>query len=377
MIKYIIIIIVLFSLLSCTSKSAPDVATENTAADIVSLNDAQLKNTDIQTGILQPRKLASILKVNGVIDVPPQNMVSVSVPLGGYLKSSKLLEGMHVKKGEIIATMEDHQYVQLQQDYLTAKAQLSSIEKEYLRQKDLNESKASSDKVYENAQSVFLTQKVLLRSLEEKLRLIYINPARLSVSNISRSIRIPSPINGFVSEVKINIGKYVSPTEVMFELVNPTDIHLALTVFEKDVDKIFIGQKIMAYNNQRPDKKYPCKVILIGKNLSPERAVTVHCHFDQYDSSLIPGMYMNADLEVVSQDAYAIPNDGLVRYEGKQYVFIVTGEKEYHMQEVTTQHSDSGFTQFTLADGSLIKDKLFVIKGAYTLLMKLKNTEEE
>ena len=376
MTKYIIIAIAFGVFTSCGSKTnKTETVVENTAQNTVELTDAQLKNSDIQTGKIQKQNLSSILRVNGVIDVPPQNMVSVSVPMGGYLKSTKLLEGMHIKKGEIIAIMEDQLYIQLQQDYLTAKAHFTSIEKEYLRQKELNQSKASSDKVFELAQADYISQKVLINSLAEKLRLIDINPNNLNENNISRSINIPSPIDGFVSQVKVNIGKYVTPTDVLFELVNPSDIHLALTVFEKDIDKLFIGQKIIAYNNNQPDKKYNCEVILIGKDLSRERAVTVHCHFKNYDNSLIPGMYMNAEVEVATNNAFVIPNDGLVRFEGKQYVFIQVNNKTYQMQEVTTENNENGFTQIVFADSTDMSNKTFVTKGAYTLLMKMKNVE--
>jgi cobalt-zinc-cadmium efflux system membrane fusion protein len=314
--------------------------------------------------------------VNGKIDVPPQNMVSISVPLGGYLKSTKLLEGMHINKGEVLAVMEDQQYIQLQQDYLTAKARFGSLEKEFMRQKELNESKASSDKVFENAQAEYLSQKVLIKSLSEKLKLISIDPDNLNENIISRSINIYSPIDGFVSSIKMNIGKYVSPTDVLFELVNPADIHLALTVFEKDINKLFIGQKIVAYNNNESSKKYNCEIILIGKDISLERAVIVHCHFEQYDKALLPGMYMNAEVEFSTNNAFVIPNEGLVRFEGKQYVFIQTDKNKFVMQEVITVNTENGFTQITFPNKADLSKKTFVTKGAYTLLMTMKNTEE-
>ena len=377
MTKYIIIAIAISVLTSCGSKQEKTEVTEKANSEnAVELTDAQLKNSKIESGKIQQKVISSLLKVNGKIDVPPQNMVSVSVPLGGYLKSTKLLEGMHISKGEVIAVMEDQQYIQLQQDYLIAKAHFSFLEKEFQRQKELNESKASSDKVFENAQAEYLSQKVLIKSLSEKLKLISINPDNLNENTISRSINIYSPIDGFVSTVKMNIGKYASPTDVLFELVNPADIHLALTVFEKDLDKLFIGQKIIAYNNNQSAKKYNCKIILIGKDISPERAVIVHCHFEQYDKTLIPGMYMNAEVEVSTKNAFVIPNDGLVRFEGKQFVFTQTDQYKYAMQEVTTQNTENGFTQITFPDNADMTNKIFVTKGAYTLLMTMKNTEE-
>ncbi len=363
---------------ACGSKKTTEEKPEiKLAENIVALTDAQLKNAAIETGKLERQSISSILKVNGSIDVPPQNMVSISVPLGGYLKSTKLLPGMHVNKGESIAIIEDQQYIQLQQDYLTAKAKLLFARQEYERQKELNQSKASSDKVYQQALADYTSLDVLVKSLSEKLKLIGLNPANRNAGNISKSISIPSPISGFVSKVNVNIGKYVNPADVLFEIVNPSDIHLALTIFEKDINKLFIGQKLIAYTNTNPEKKYPCKIILIGKDFSNDRSVEVHCHFENYDKSLIPGMYMNAEIEVKSDSVFALPSDAIVNYENKQYVFISKGNNQFEIREVKTGNSENGFTEIILSDNQSLTNDTIVTKGAYTLLMKMKNTSEE
>ncbi|MCE9539875.1 MAG: efflux RND transporter periplasmic adaptor subunit [Bacteroidetes bacterium] len=377
--KYIILLVSSALLISCGSETKTDntatiAATEETT---VQLTDAQLKNISLTTGKLEIKSISSILKVNGIIDVPPQNLVSISVPLGGFLKSTKLLPGMHIFKGEVIAIIEDQQYIKLQQDYLTTAVNLKYTEADYNRQKDLNQSKAISDKAFQQAEVDYTNQKITLKSLNEQLKLIGINPEKLNENTISRSISITSPIDGYVSKVNVNIGKYVNSTDVLFELVNPQDIHLGLTVFEKDLDKLFIGQKVFAYTNTNPGKKYPCEIILIGKDLSDERSVEVHCHFEKYDKSLIPGMFMNAELDVEPHNAFVIPNDGLVRFEGKEYVFTQLEYKKYEMQQVDTKNTENGFTQINFADSTDIRNKIFVTKGAYTLLMKMKNTAEE
>jgi len=374
--KLISLLTILMILSSCGSEKKEEPKdTVQVSGNTATLTDAQLKNAGIETGKLNEQTISSVLKVNGKIDVPPQNMVSISVPLGGYLKSTRLLPGMHVKKGEAIAVMEDQQYIQLQQDYLTAKANFSYNESEYNRQKELNQSKATSDKVFEQTKAAYLSQNVLIKSLEQKLQLINLNPARITANNISRTISIYSPINGYVSGVNVNIGKFVNPSEVLFELVDPTDIHLALNVFEKDVAKLAIGQKLVAYTNNEPDKKHNCTIVLISKNLSDERNVEVHCHFEQYDKTLLPGMFMTADIEVKSNDAKVLPDDAVVRFENKQYAFIAKSKNQFEMVELKTGNSENGFTEI------LIDDKLqgenFVLKGAYNLLMKLKNMADE
>jgi cobalt-zinc-cadmium efflux system membrane fusion protein len=376
--KYNLLFLLPFLLFYCTPDKKVETPQEaELPGNKVVLTSGQLKNTNIETGILGKKDISTILKLNGIIDVPPQNMIAVSVPLGGYLQSTHLLEGMQVKKGEIIATIEDQQYIQIQEDYLIAKIRYNTFEKELARQKELNENKAGSDKVFENAQSDFLTQKVLIKSLAEKLKLIGINPDKVNENSISRRINILSPINGYVSSVKTNIGKYVMPTDILFHLVNPSDIHLALTVFEKDINQLSIGQKLVSFTNNEPDNKHEAKIILIGKDITKDRAVTVHCHFDQYDHALIPGMYMNAELETKVKSGYVIPDDGIVRFEGKHYLYEVTSDKNYEMIEVLTHGSANGSTLITLQDNSNPGGRIFVIKGAYTLLMKMKNMEEE
>lgn len=371
---YLYILLSCFFLGACSNKDeAKETLTSTAPVDTLVLSNDQFKNASIVVGPMQEQEMSSLMKVNGKVDVPPQNMVSISVPLGGYLKTSKLLPGMHVNKGEVVAVMEDQQYIQLQQDFLTAKVKQGLLEKEFARQKELNLSQATSDKMLQQSESDFKMQKILVSALAQKLQLAGINPATLTENNISKSVNIYSPIDGYVTRVNVNIGKYISPTEIMFELVNPTDIHLALKIFEKDVPKLFIGQPLVAYTNNNPDKKYDCEVLLIGKDLNAEGYTDVHCHFETYDKVLIPGTYMNAQIKVRNRKATTLPADAVVRYEGKHFVFKEVAKQKYVFTQVNIGDTENGLTEILLSE----KDPAnFVTKGAYTLLMMLKNEAE-
>ncbi len=372
----IIILAALLFTLSCSTNTneIKDTVIENET--LVTLTDAQYKNSAIQAEKLAKRQISTTLKLNGKIDVPPQNMVSVSTPFGGFLKSSKLLPGMRIKKGEVLATMEDQQYIQLQQDYLTAKSKLIYFENEYNRQKELNISKASSDKVFQQTEMEYKTQKISVSALGEKLRLININPLELNETNLSRTISVYSSIDGFVSKVNVNIGKYVNPSDVLFELINPEDIHLNLKVFEKDLGKISIGQKLIAFNNNQPDKKHKCEIILISQDLSADRSVDVHCHFEDYDKTLLPGMYMNAEVEIDLANALTTTTEAIVSFEGKDFVFIQKDKLTFQLIEVLKGSTENGFTEITAAGADALTAFPVVTKGAYSLLMQLKNKSE-
>ncbi len=376
--KDIIDIAVIFLfLVSCSSAPKEDkTAEENSAEETVVFTDEQLKNAVIETGTATKQVINTRLKVNGVVDVPPQNIVSVSFPMGGYLKSTKLLPGMHVNRGEVIGIMEDQALIQLQQDYLIADAKLQYMQKEYERQKELNENKVNAEKTFQQAQADYSSQKVLVKGYAEKLRLIGINPDKLNEAAISKSVAIHSPINGFVSKVNVNIGKYVNPADVLFELINPADIHAALTVFEKDMGKIKIGQRVDVSLADEPGKVYRCDVILVTRNVDAGRSGIVHCHFEEIPKNLLPGMFLNAEVQVGSSEVLALPEEAIVRYANKQYVFEVSGKNSFKMLEVQTGTKENGRVEVSSGANDLAEKKV-VTKNAYSVLGKMKNKMEE
>lgn len=374
--KKLSIIAITFLLFSCGKEETPKEEFEVIAAENqITLNDSQIKNAGIETGTLGKEEISTKITLNGMVDVPPQNLASVSAPSGGYVKYTKYMPGMHVNKGETLAILEDPQIVQLQQDYLLAKSNLSYAQKNYARQSDLNKSKASSDKVMQQAQTEAQNQNILVRAMAEKLKIMGINPENLNAGNIRRSIAISSPVSGYISSVNVKIGQYVSPTDKLFEVVNTDDVHLALSVFEKDLTKIALGQRVWAYTNQNPDKKYAANIILIGKDFQPDKSVVIHCHFIDYDKNLIPGTYMNAEVETNSETGNTVLDDAIVTWENKQYIFQEVKPKTYKMVEVKIGNSENGRTEIYHIDQNL-KNKKFVTKGAYHLLMGLKNVEE-
>ncbi len=375
--KNIILSITILSIIGCgqkEEKKTVETTSKSVESSIVRLTRAQISNAEIQTNSLVKKEISSVLKLNGKIDVPPQNLISISVPMGGYLKSTELLPGRMVRKGQVLAILEDQQYVKMQQDYLLAKVKLKVVEGEYVRQRELNASKASSDKILQLAEGEYRNAKINLKALEENLELIGINPARLDESKISKKITITSPINGYVSKVNANIGKYLTPSEVLFELVNVADIHLNIAVFEKDLSSLAIGQKVITYNNSQPDKKYETEIILIGHSLSVDKNTEVHCHFKKYDKNLVPGMYMNAEIELKNKMAQTITENAILRYGNKDYVFVSLTKNKFEMIPVIIGAKENGAVEIVNFED--LKGQSIVINGAYSLLMKLKNTEE-
>jgi cobalt-zinc-cadmium efflux system membrane fusion protein len=373
---YLFILIFLL-IQSCSgSKTAPAEEAVVEETNEINLTQDQLTALGLQYGDPVKTSMSSIITVQGKIDLPPQNLISVNFPLGGYLRSTKLIPGMHVSKGEVIAIMEDQAIVQLQQDYLSAavRHELAGLELE--RQKALVEASAGTSRALQQAQAEQKLQAVAVRALQEKLKLIGIDVNALNESNISGQVSVRSTINGYVSKVNVNTGKYVQPTETMFELIDPEDIHVALTLFEKDLPYVQKGNQVSIHFMDEPEKTYAAEVILVNKGLDDDRTATAHCHFKVHPKNLLPGMFVEGELSVSSKLVNAVPDEALVRLGNKQYIFVRKSDNVVEMRPVVTGLSKDGRTALTSGNEGLPAGSI-VLNNAYKLMGILKNSEEE
>jgi cobalt-zinc-cadmium efflux system membrane fusion protein len=373
--KNIYLVLILALTIACQSKKE-ETATETAVKEnVVELTKNQLDNSKIKIGSLTNTSLSNMIKVNGKITLAPNAMASVSMPLGGYIKTIKVMPGMAIKKGQVLAIIEDQSYVQIQQDYLTTKQQLAFASKDFARQKELNSSQAVSEKNYQLAESEFAKQRITLKSLEEKLKLIHINPASLSANTISKSVNIYAPISGMITKIDVNIGKYVNATDMLFQIMDNQSMYAKLNVFEKDAANLAIGQKIKVYTNTQPDVFYETKIEFVNKSYSDENAIEVYAKISNTTKKLIPGNYINASIQVDNNNAFVLSNDAIVDFEDKKFVFVQDANKNsFSMQEVQIGIVTDKVSE--IRNYEALQNKSVVISDAYTLLMVLKNKEE-
>ena len=339
----------------------------------------QLKNGGVDTGKLPMHQLTTMIHVNGQVDVPPQNLVAINVPMGGFLKRTTLLPGQKVHKGDILAEIGNQEYITLQQDYLTATSRIAFLKQEMERQKVLSQQQASPLKLYQQSVADYNSELAQAAGAAQKLRLLGIDPQRLNAANIRSVVAIRSPISGYVAQVNVNTGKYVNPTDVLMELVNTSDIHAALTVFERDIPKIAIGNAVKISLPSIPDKTYPGKVIFIGRMLDTAHSVMIHCHFLQTDSRLLPNMFLQAEIETKPHNTLAVPDEALVNYSGQQYVFMAEGKGKNMLLTlipVTVGVHAEKWNEIRLNKPEL-QSRTFVLKGAFAILSAMKNSGED
>lgn len=373
-----LIISTLLIITSCSNKEANTTETVNTPTteqNVITLTEAQMKNTRIQTNQLSSQQVSSTLTLNGVIDIPPKDQAIISSPSGGYIKTANIMQGDFVNKGQTLITLEDANYVQLQQDYLTALSNYEYAQKDYQRQKELNQSQATSDQNMQIAQTTAKNQQIQINALAEKLRILGINPRNISPKNIQKTIALKAPISGYITRINAHIGQYISPTDQLFEIINTQNAQIQLKTFEKDLPYLKKGQKVYAYINQDPDKKYTAEIIQIAQNFNTDKSLSVFCRFIDPSTNLTAGTFVNATIEIKAQQRQALPEDAVVTWEGKQYIFEKIAPNTFKMLPISIGNSENGYIEI-IGDSDQFAQKKIVTKGAYHLLMGLKNVEE-
>lgn len=368
---------------ACKEKSTSIEVEENPALqeNTVSVTQEQFVKANIQLGKIEYKKISDILLVNGLLDVPPQNLISISVPMGGFLKNTELLQGMKVKKGQRIAIIENIDFISLQQEFLDTKSKLEFTTMELKRQQDLSAQNINSPRELQQIQSEFKSLSSKYYSLKQKLELIGLAPNTVSENHISKTVAIFSPINGYVTNIYTNVGRFVNPTDVLFDIVNTEHIHAELTVYEKDIAKIKKGQKVTFELANEENKIRSAKVFLIGREIGTDRTIRVHAHLDKEDLELLPKMYIKAKIEIENLQQMVLPNEAIVQDENQAFIFVSdsTSKDSVHVFTkilIKKMVSENGYTAISKNQKIDLKNLIIVKQGAFSLLSKMKNVEE-
>lgn len=380
-ISYYFLSILLVAIASCTNQPTPaneasaPAAQDSAQHNTLTLSAEQLKTIALDTVSLQQKQIEKTVQLTGKVAVTPDHLTSLSSVLGGHIKSIHVLQGQPFKKGQVIATLADMQFIQLQQDYLTARADWQSVKENYERQQKLNMQQATSDKAFELARADFQKLNATLRALEQKLRLLHIDPPTLSADNIRQTLSIYAPFSGTVSKVFVNTGQYVGPTDIMFELIDPRGLVLRLKTFEKDMPLLRNGQKITAFTNTSPENRKPASIISKVASLDDDGAGSVYARLDQADPSWVAGTYVNAEVSVSNYRVHSLPQVSIVSFENKQYVFQQTGAETFAWTAVELGAAADGYVEIKNAES--LGAYPIVQKGAYHLLMAMKNKADD
>lgn len=366
-----VLLVQLLFLVACGEKKSAEIV--NTQAEnspgIIILSQEQFDNGGLTLGNLEEKPFHATISVNGMIDVPPDNKATVNATLGGYIKKTPPLIGEFVKKGQVLVTLENPEFVKLQQEYMEVKESLSYLEAEYTRQKTLQQENITSQKSFLKAESEFKSANSRYKGLKKQLNMLNISTAQMDLGNGSSVATIYAPISGSVTQMNVNKGTYVSPATPIMEIIDNDHIHLELSVFEKDIMKIEKGQLIHFKIPEASQQTYQAEVYLIGTSIGENRTIDVHGHLNEEgEHNFLTGMFVNAEIITESTTAKALPSEAIIEQDGNFYALrsLENSSNGYSFEPIEIQpgNRSNGFTEIKNMDSFSASDR-FLTKGAF------------
>lgn len=368
----VFVLVAIFALNACTNKHTEgdghnhgtEAATtdEHEEENVAVLTDEQMKAVGVEIGSIEQKQLSKTLKANGALRVPNSNKANATSLFGGVIKSLNVEIGDFVRKGQVIATISNPQFIQLQEEYLSINSRIEFAEQELVRQRELNEGNVGAKKNLQSATTELNTLRTRKASLQQQIQMMGINPASLSNASLKSSLVVTSPISGTISDVFAKIGSYVDVSSPIAEIIENTALHLDLQVYEKDIPLIKIGQKIDFVVTNNPNKTYSAEVYSIGSSFSGEgKTIAVHSRITGDKTGLIDGMNITGMVSLDDVLSTAVPNDAIVNADGKYYIFLVKEQEEEpheHKEGEAHDHGSEKGTRFVRVE---------VVKGASEL----------
>ncbi|RYY49919.1 MAG: efflux RND transporter periplasmic adaptor subunit [Chitinophagaceae bacterium] len=388
---------------SCTQsateeKDAPKKEESKTAGEGILISQSQLDAVGILLGAIEEKNLKSVVKASGQLEVPPQNKAEVTLLMGGVVNQVFVLEGQHVNKGQKLATIENNQLIQLQQDYMSAQSSLTYATKEYERQKELNEANAGVGKVYQQSQSTLRSEQAKVAALSRQLRQVGVNPESAANGRFITQIPVYAPISGTIGKIIIQTGSYAEPARPLMNIIDNSKVHCDLVVYEKDLFKVKAGQHVYFTLTNQNNREITGKIYGVNQSFENEsKAIIAHAVIEQAaKNNLIQGMYVSALIDVGRQKATAVPSEAVIKTGGKEYIYylarmsepkadISNDEKQkgepskqyvFERAEVVTGVTDLGYTEIKLVE-ELPAGVKIVTKGAFYILSSESATSDE
>lgn len=368
------IILLLLSVLACGKSKNAGTSEENmeTAINELVITREQFEENGMVLSHLEERTFPMTVSTNGMIDVPPENRAVVSAVMGGYIKKTPLLVGDKVTKGQLLVTLENPEFIVLQQEYLEVKERLGYLKSEYDRHKILFDEKISSQKNYLRTESEFKMAQAQYNGLQKQLQLLNISPLEVENGNITASTTLYAPISGSITKVWISKGAYVSPSSPILEIVDNDHIHLELAIFEKDIMKVKKGQPIRFRIPEASDKTFEAEVYLVGTAINDNRTIQVHAHLkDEEENNFLTGMFVEADIITDQIQMLALPSEAIVTVDDQAYLLHLVSENDtgYQLKRLKVR-TGLAFKDYTaIKNMEQVDDNYqFLSKGAFGLI---------
>lgn len=368
----------LFAMTACsngeeTAGTAAAQASDAGEPQIV-LTKVQFEQSGMQLGQMQQRAFSDVIRTHGIMDVPPGNEAAVSSTFSGNVKQIQLLPGDPVKKGETLFTLENPEFVEVQQDYLKTMAEQVYLKADYERQQNLAEDNVASQKAFLKAESDYEVNRVRAASLASMLAMMHINPESLTRENIRTSIPVLSPISGYVTQMFITRGAYLHPEKTAVSVMDTRELQLQLNIFERDLPRVREGQIILFRIQEEGDTLYQAYVHRVNRAVDEDHrtvGLTGVLSDERQAQRFNPGMYVEAEIQTTSMMKPCLPLEAVVEIENSHYVLVRVDSRDEGdaFEKRQVQVGASTETHIEILNGDDFEARAqFLVRGAFDLI---------
>lgn len=332
------------------------------------LTPEQMEAAGITIGAVEQKNLSSSLSVSGHLAVPAQNKALVTSLSGGILKELFIQPGQPVKKGQVIGTIANTELAGFQQELIGIEAQLQYATLELARQRELVAGNAAPLKNVQKAQAELSGLQARRQALGKQLEALGVRGNRPSAA-----LELRAPISGTISEINAMIGSPITASAPIAEIINNSELHLDLYVYERDMPQLAKGQRIHFSLTNAPGKEYDAEIFSIGTAFTNEtKAVPVHAHVINERHGLIEGMAVTARISLGESLSPAVPDGAIATQDGKDFIFVhhetrPDGNVVFEKLQVVKGLSDLGYTEIRPLQ-VLRPDAKIATKGAFFLM---------
>lgn len=377
----LIISIVLYS--SCTNKKTQAAQDASTVAahhpedeNLASLSDAQISTIGIEYGSIEQKELSNSIRANGRLKVPNQNKAFVTPVISGIIRTLAIEPGSFVRQGQAIATIYNPSLYEMQQQLHQLNIEISLSEKEVERQRELVEGNAAPLKKLQQVQTALATLKSQREGMKKQLS------GMGASEQFSSNVVIKAPITGTVSRVEAQIGSNVDGSRPIAEIVNNSQLHLDLFIYERDFPKLKLNQQIHFTITNNPVKEYDATIFSLGSAFeSGSKTIPIHAAIKGDKTGLIDGMNITALISLNKSTLPAVPASAIVAEGANDFIFIVENDAGsaghqsvvFRKVGVVKGTTDIGYSEITPLEN--IPDNAKVVtKGAFFIMAKMTNT---
>lgn len=346
---------------------------ESDSFDDIPLTQQQVSTAELRMSEVQTRELDATLRVTGTLVLRPQSMADVSSLMGGVVRSILVSEGQRVSKGQVVATVENTSVVTLQREYFTALRESEAARAELTRQQTLAKAGAGVAKNLQQAETAARIADASLTGIGQQLRQMGISPKSVASGSFATVFPLRAPISGTVSRISASIGSYADMQSPLLAIRDNSAMECDLNVFEKDVAKVAVGDRVELLLANQPGRVLRGRVYGVNQYFNDAaKSVAVHVRLDaSLRQGLIDGMYVSGTIATGRQKCRALPSQAIVSTEGKSYIFALNGKPRggkysFSRHEVTTGVTSDGFTEVDLCehirpDSRIVTDNVYYL----------------